>query len=273
MDYRKLLTRTVSGLIYCLIIVLAIWWGEMGVSFMAALLCIMACVEFAKISHDSDSGYKLTLITDIIACVLLCFAARWPLLGFFWLLTILIRFIEQLYIQEENPVRDLAHSMLVQVWIAMPMFLMTLIAYFLWTPMLILAIFLFLWINDTGAYLVGSTMGRHRLFERISPKKSWEGSIGGFAFNMGAAVLFYFYGGHFFGIPEASIWVWLGLAATVTVFGTYGDLVESMIKRSLHIKDSGNLIPGHGGILDRIDSALLAIPAAFIYLCIWPMLD
>lgn len=272
MDYRKLLTRTVSGLIYCLIIVLAILWGELGVSFLAALLCIMACVEFARISHDSESECKLTLITDIIACLLLCFTSIVPVLGLFWLLAIVARFIEQLYIRDDNPVRDLAHSMLVQVWIAMPMFLMTLIAY-LGNPMLILSIFLFLWINDTGAYLVGSTLGRHRLFERISPKKSWEGSIGGFAFNMGAAALFYLYGGHFFGIPEASIWIWLGLAATVTVFGTFGDLVESMIKRTLHIKDSGNLIPGHGGILDRIDSALLAIPAAFIYLCLWTFMD
>lgn len=272
MDYRKLLIRTVSGLVYCLVIVLAIWWGTFGVSLLAALLSSMACIEFAKISHDSRSRYGITLITDIAACLLLCFTPEWPFLWFFWLLTILIRFIEQLYIREDNPVRDLAHSMLVQAWIAMPMFLMALIAD-LWQPELILAVFLFLWINDTGAYLVGSMLGRHRLFERISPKKSWEGSIGGFVFNMGFAALFYFYGSHFFGIPEANVWVWLGLAATITVFGTYGDLVESMIKRTLHIKDSGNLIPGHGGILDRIDSALLAFPAAFLFLCFWMILS
>lgn len=272
MDYRKLLIRTVSGLVYCLVIVLAIWWGTFGVSLLAALLSSMACIEFAKISHDSRSRYGITLITDIAACLLLCFTPEWPFLGFFWLLTILIRFIEQLYIREDNPVRDLAQSILVQAWIAMPMFLMALIAD-LWQPELILAVFLFLWINDTGAYLVGSMLGRHRLFERISPKKSWEGSIGGFVFNMGFAALFYFYGSHFFGIPEANVWVWLGLAATITVFGTYGDLVESMIKRTLHIKDSGNLIPGHGGILDRIDSALLAFPAAFLFLCFWMILS
>jgi len=114
----------------------------------------MACIEFAKISHDSRSRYGITLITDIAACLLLCFSPEWPFLGFLWLLTILIRFIEQLYIREDNPVRDLAHSILVQAWIAMPMFLMVLIAD-LWQPELILAVFLFLWINDTGAYLVG----------------------------------------------------------------------------------------------------------------------
>lgn len=271
MDYKKLLTRTASGIIYCGIIIGAIFCGIYGVAILAALLSSLACMEFDKISHRNGSGRTLLLLTDITACLLLSFTPIAPLLGFGWLFAILIRIIEQLYLIEEDPVNDLAHSMLVQAWIALPMFMMTFIAG-LWQPMVILAIFLFLWINDTGAYLVGSTFGKHRLFERISPKKSWEGFIGGFVFNLAFAVLFYFTGGHFFGIPEASIWIWFGLATTVTIFGTWGDLVESMIKRTLHIKDSGNLIPGHGGILDRIDSLLLAVPATFIYLSIWEIL-
>lgn len=270
MDFRKLLTRSFSGLIYCLIIVLAIYMGPLGVAVLAALLSSLACIEFAKISYDSGSKYHIPLITDITSCILLSFTPFSPILALGWLSVMIVRFVEQLYIKEKDPVRDLAHSVLVQGWIAVPLFLMSLIAE-LWQPMIILAIFLFIWINDTGAYLIGSIFGKHRLFERISPKKSWEGFIGGMAFNLGFSVLCFFFGKHFFGLQDANVWIWIGLAVIVTVFGTWGDLIESMIKRTLKIKDSGNLIPGHGGILDRIDSLLLALPATFIYLCILEM--
>ena len=113
----------------------------------------------------------------------------------------------------------------------------------------------------------GSMLGRHRLFERISPKKSWEGFFGGLAFDVIASVLFGIYASTFFGL-EISVYGWVGLGVVVCLFSTWGDLVESMLKRSLHIKDSGSLIPGHGGILDRIDSLLFVMPACVIYLMI-----
>lgn len=120
--------------------------------------------------------------------------------------------------------------------------------------------FIFNWVNDTGAYCTGMLFGKHKLFERISPKKSWEGSIGGGIFCIIASFLL----SHFF--PFMSTGVWIGLALTVVVFGTWGDLTESLLKRRLGIKDSGNILPGHGGMLDRFDSAILAIPAAVVYL-------
>ena len=113
---------------------------------------------------------------------------------------------------------------------------------------------------ETGAYCTGMLFGKHKLFERISPKKSWEGSIGGGIFCIIASFLL----SHFF--PFMSTGVWIGLALTVVVFGTWGDLTESLLKRRLGIKDSGNILPGHGGMLDRFDSAILAIPAAVVYL-------
>ena len=103
-------------------------------------------------------------------------------------------------------------------------------------------------------------MGKHRLFERISPKKSWEGSVGGAIFAIAASCVLAQY------FPFLSMVEWIGLAVTVVIFGTWGDLSESLLKRHLGIKDSGNILPGHGGMLDRFDSALLAIPAAVIYL-------
>lgn len=116
--------------------------------------------------------------------------------------------------------------------------------------------------NDTGAYCFGTLFGKHRLFERISPKKSWEGSIGGGLLTLATGFVFSIF--FSFMSPIA----WAGLSLTVTIFGTWGDLVESLIKRHMKIKDSGTILPGHGGILDRFDSALIAIPAAVIYLYI-----
>ena len=107
---------------------------------------------------------------------------------------------------------------------------------------------------------MGSLIGKHRLFERVSPKKSWEGSIGGGVVAIASSFVF----AHFW--PIMPVWQWVGLSAVVVVFGTWGDLTESLLKRQLGVKDSGNILPGHGGLLDRFDSALMAIPAAVIYL-------
>lgn len=120
--------------------------------------------------------------------------------------------------------------------------------------------------NDTGAYLSGSLFGKHKLFPRISPKKSWEGSIGGGILVLIIAGVIGYYANsgnntHLLSMPE-----WIGLGLVVVIFGTWGDLVESLLKRTIGIKDSGNILPGHGGILDRFDSSLLAIPAATVYL-------
>ena len=123
-----------------------------------------------------------------------------------------------------------------------------------------LSIFIFLWLSDTGAYCVGSLIGKHRLFERISPKKSWEGFWGGIAFNL---VLAYILSTQFNVLSQLE---WYGLAITVSIFATLGDLCESLLKRTLQIKDSGSILPGHGGMLDRFDSSLMAIPAAVVYL-------
>ena len=135
-----------------------------------------------------------------------------------------------------------------------------------------LSVFIFLWVNDTGAYCTGSLLGRHKLFPRISPAKSWEGSIGGAIFVLAAAYAIGYYDnmlvmdGDNSGRGLLSIPAWLGLGLVVVIFGTWGDLVESLFKRTLGIKDSGNILPGHGGMLDRFDSSLLAIPAAVVYL-------
>ena len=125
-----------------------------------------------------------------------------------------------------------------------------------YNPILPLSIFIFNWVNDTGAYCTGMLFGKHRLFERISPKKSWEGSVGGAVFSIIAAMVM----AHFFPFMTPGL--------VTVVFGTWGDPTESLMKRTLGIKDSGNILPGHGGMLDRFDSTLMAVPAAVVYLYI-----
>ena len=183
--------------------------------------------------------------------------------------------VSELYLKQTNPINNWAYTMLSQMYIALPFSMINVLAFrstpdgnvtFEW--LLPLSLFIFLWTNDTGAYCSGSLLGRHKLFPRISPGKSWEGSIGGAVFVMIAAAIIYFLNvgqtdGLVAGMP---LWQWLGLGLVVVVFGTWGDLVESLFKRTLGIKDSGNILPGHGGMLDRFDSSLMAIPAAVVYL-------
>lgn len=125
---------------------------------------------------------------------------------------------------------------------------------------LLIAMFVTIWLNDTGAYLVGVSIGKHKMFERISPKKSWEGFIGGAVTALVTGYVFSLF------FPQISLLSWLIFSEIVVVFGTFGDLLESLMKRAIKVKDSGDVIPGHGGLLDRFDSMLLAAPAIFIYL-------
>ena len=186
-----------------------------------------------------------------------------------YLVTIVYLLVAELYLKQQDPIQAWAYTMLAQMYIALPFSLLNVLAFnatnnglVAFNPILPLSVFVFLWVNDSGAYCVGSLIGKHKIFPRISPAKSWEGSIGGAVFVLAAAyAISYFIDQNMLTMPE-----WLGLGLVVVVFGTWGDLVESLFKRTLGIKDSGDILPGHGGMLDRFDSSLLAIPAAVIYL-------
>ena len=199
-----------------------------------------------------------------------------------YLVTVVYLLIAELYLRQDDPIQDWAYTMLSQMYIALPFSLLNVLAFtanssgmVAFNTLLPLSVFIFLWVNDTGAYCVGSLLGRHKLFPRISPGKSWEGSIGGALFVLAVAYLIGWLDN--MEIADAdhaspifagmlSISEWLGLGLVVVIFGTWGDLVESLFKRTLGIKDSGSILPGHGGMLDRFDSSLLAIPAAVVYL-------
>ena len=266
MKFKSWILRALSGIVYVGIIVGCIFWGAIPFSVMAALFGIIAVIEYEKISEGIQERGIPALFLDTMGIVFLSFGWLWfPLLG--WICIYIFRLVLELYLKNENPIRCLAISLQSQIYIGLPLATMTFMGKYLGLHF-VLAIFLMIWINDTGAFVVGSLFGKHRLFERISPKKSWEGFFGGLGFNLLAGWLFAIGGGYFWDV-KWNVITWLIFALVVTVFSTWGDLVESLMKRSLNIKDSGHIIPGHGGILDRIDSLLLVMPAAFLYVVIY----
>ena len=271
---KNFITRTITGILFVAIMVGCILYNPLSFGFLFALISMLTVFEFGQLVNQSGEVYISKVLASLGAAYLsLAFMAYSmsvegvrifaPYLAF--LLFILIK---ELYQKRENPIGNWAYSMLSQLYIALPFALLNLLGFqgnaidqsIAYNPIFPLSIFIFLWLSDTGAYCFGSLLGKHRLFERISPKKSWEGSIGGGIVSLASTFTL----GYFF--PFMTYVEWAGLALTVVVFGTWGDLVESLMKRQLGVKDSGNFLPGHGGLLDRFDSSLLAIPAAVIYL-------
>lgn len=271
---KKIITRTITGAIYVALIVSSLLIESsflFGTIF--PLFIILGIWEFLTLTDSSKKTTTISKMLDVLGGLIMFFTISLkinnpeigyevitPYLGYF-----LIKNIYQLYIKSENLLENWAYSFMAQLYVALPLSLLNII-YYCVNPYMLLAIFIFIWINDTGAYCVGTLFGKHRLYERISPKKSWEGFWGGLILSVISAICFNIWCNSFFEGPGLTAWI--SLAIIVSVFSTFGDLCESLIKRSLNVKDSGNILPGHGGILDRIDSLLLVIPATLIFFCI-----
>ncbi len=261
------LQRTLSGFFFVLIIIGSIIWNQFSFAGVFALITGWTVYEFHKLTNQHHQIDVLPL-AGIVGAVLLFtisfFYASgiiiYPGFSVYGLYVVAVLVIE-LYRRKENPVNNWAYFLLGQVVIALPFSLLSFILFIeSYNPLILIAVFATIWVNDTGAYLVGMTFGKHRLFERVSPKKSWEGFIGGAVAALASGYVFSLF------IPEINLIQWLIFSEIVVVFGTFGDLLESLLKRTVNVKDSGDVIPGHGGLLDRFDSMLLAAPAVFIYL-------
>lgn len=278
---KNLIIRAITGAVFVAIMVVGISFRPDVMILLFATITGLTIWEFTGLVNQSENVAVNRFISTAAGIYFFLAVAGYcsgltPSAAFVpYLLTVVYLLVSELYLKQTNPINNWAYTMLSQMYIALPFSMINVLAFrstpdgnvtFEW--LLPLSLFIFLWTNDTGAYCSGSLLGRHKLFPRISPGKSWEGSIGGAVFVMIAAAIIYFLNvgqtdGLVVGMP---LWQWLGLGLVVVVFGTWGDLVESLFKRTLGIKDSGNILPGHGGMLDRFDSSLMAIPAAVVYL-------
>lgn len=278
---KNLIIRAITGAVFVAIMVVGISFRPDVMILLFAAITGLTIWEFTGLVNQSENVAVNRFISTAAGIYFFLAVAGYcsgltPSAAFVpYLLTVVYLLVSELYLKQTNPINNWAYTMLSQMYIALPFSMINVLAFrstpdgnvtFEW--LLPLSLFIFLWTNDTGAYCSGSLLGRHKLFPRISPGKSWEGSIGGAVFVMIAAAIIYFLNvGQTDGLVACMpLWQWLGLGLVVVVFGTWGDLVESLFKRTLGIKDSGNILPGHGGMLDRFDSSLMAIPAAVVYL-------
>ena len=276
---KNLITRSITGILYVAIMVTS-FLQSVNMIVVFALITGLATWEFTGLVNEYKHVNVNRLITTVAAVYFFLAVAgvnsgaiQTNAVFVPYLLTIIYLFISGLYTKSSDSVNDWAYTMLSQMYIALPLSTINVIAfrqaadglnyYYYLLP---LSTFIFLWANDTGAYCTGSLFGKHKLFPRISPAKSWEGSIGGGILVLIVASVIYYIESQGENLSGLNLIEWLGLGLVVVVFGTWGDLVESLLKRTLGIKDSGNILPGHGGILDRFDSSLMAIPASVVYL-------
>lgn len=263
---NNLLKRTATGTLFVAAIVASICGGHL---FFAALFFVILALtiwEFYSIANHGEKNYVEPTAAFIISAAL--FLSPLALnVGFYWFLVAMAIYVigsivilsSELFYTHTNPLHSWSLFIAGQAYIVIPFTLLNAMNVF-FAPCYLLAFFVLLWAYDSGAYLVGISIGRHRLLERVSPKKSWEGAIGGWLIACGVSMIFAHY------IPELTWFEWVVYATLVTVVGTLGDLMESLIKRTLQIKDSGKILPGHGGMLDRFDSLLLSTPVIFLYL-------
>ena len=275
---KNFIVRPITAVFFVAAIVTCFLRAE-AMILLFALVTGLTVWEFTGLVNDRDSVTVNRMICTV-AGVYFFFAMAGYNSGIVsagvfipYLITLIYLMVAELYLKQEDPVHDWAYTMLSQLYIALPFSLLSVLAFrsvgsdIVYTWHVPLSVFVFLWINDTGAYLCGSLLGKHKLFPRISPGKSWEGSIGGGILVIAIAVLVWYLTEQYnMNDLQLSAIEWAGLGLTVVIFGTWGDLIESLFKRTLGIKDSGNILPGHGGMLDRFDSSLLAIPAAVVYL-------
>jgi len=270
---KNFVIRSISGIIYITLISSSIVLSPYSYALLFAIVTGLSLWEFYSLLEKNGES-RIDKVVATLGGVYLFLSGFFWFAGLLpikyislWFVIMIYLFIRELYTKEEHAIRDIAYTFLGQVYIALPFMFLSRLGFLNgeigtsdYSPILLMSFFALIWVSDTGAYVVGMTFGKHRLFERISPKKSWEGFFGGVGFAVLASIVISkVFPGYL------NIYQWIGFSLVTVIFGTWGDLVESMIKRSLGIKDSGNIIPGHGGMLDRFDSTILAAPAIVIY--------
>jgi phosphatidate cytidylyltransferase len=267
-------TRTLTGALFVAVMIGCIWWSFWSMAGLFLVISVLGLWEFYSLLEKNNSSPQK--ITGMIICLGLSAyfidlvledttftSLILPIMSWLFIPASMLIFFIELFRNKPLPFQNISYTIVGLLYILFPFLFLSAFAIErteIFSPYVILGFFFLIWSNDTFAYLVGISIGKHRLFERISPKKSWEGFIGGIICTQGIAYLISIY------FTELALIHWLAIALITSVFGTLGDLVESMFKRSLGVKDSGNILPGHGGILDRFDGVLLSSPFVVTYL-------
>ncbi|MES2796870.1 MAG: phosphatidate cytidylyltransferase [Bacteroidota bacterium] len=266
--YSNLTQRVVAAVVAVPLLIFCIYFSEWSFFGLFLLICILTQLEFYKLLKLNENAPLLIYGTFCGAALFtlsfLIETERIPYASYYIIspLLTLIFFIKLYKKNDRKPFMNIAYTFLGIIYVALPFALIVVLANFSgsYSWQIVLGCLFLLWASDTGAYFAGTNFGKTKLFERVSPKKSWEGSLGGFAASMLVAFLLARY------YHDIEAWQWYVIGAIIVIAGTYGDLVESLFKRSIQIKDSGSIIPGHGGFLDRFDGLLLSVPFIIAFL-------
>jgi phosphatidate cytidylyltransferase len=267
-SYSNLVQRVVAALVAVPLLIFLIVYHEWTFYGIFLLICILTQLEFYKLLKLDDNS-PLRYYGTFCGAILFSLAffietERIPELSYY-IISPLLTFIFFIKLYKKNdakPFMNIGYTFLGIIYVALPFALIVVLSMIgeSYNYELVLGCLFLLWASDTGAYFAGTNFGKTKLFERVSPKKSWEGSLGGF---IAAMIVAFILNKYFMSIDG---WKWYVIGAIIVIAGTYGDLVESLFKRSMQIKDSGSVIPGHGGFLDRFDGLLLSIPFIIAFL-------
>ena len=267
---NNFIQRVITALIFAIVLIGGVLWHQISFFIIFISIVIVGIYEFFKLSVKA--GVKPQIIPGLILGMLI-FTTNFAVAASYCEQTIfttyipvmILMIINEVYRKKDKPFTNISFTIFGAFYVAVPF---SLLSYFVFHPVfsdnympyILLGYFFLIWASDSGAYIVGSLIGKNKLFERISPKKTWEGFFGGAAFSVFAAYIISMF------VKEIDMVNWIVIAILTVVFGTYGDLVESLLKRMVNTKDSGRILPGHGGILDRFDSILISAPIVFMYL-------
>lgn len=270
MDIRTLVTRTLSGIVYVSLVVGSVLLGDMYFKVVFGVFAVVAAYEYYRIAYKiagaTTSPIWLTISTALIVAAGIFVSMLYPFTLMLLVLLAVILLLKTPFMRKSPAIQTLSLEYLGIIYIILPFLAIISFEQIGGHIMLILFMFILLWANDTFAYLAGSMFGKHKMAPSVSPNKSWEGFVGGFVGAIAITILLFYL--NFQIIRDFGLLVSLGLCVVVVVFGTLGDLFESQLKRTAEVKDSGRIMPGHGGILDRLDSAIFAVIGLTLFLSI-----
>ena len=280
-NVKTFYTRATTAIVFVALLLGCVWYSYVSFVLFFTVVGFIGLYEFFKLSEKLNSkpnkvfGYLSHLLGVLIAIFYnpdFKIPSHIAIIPYILVVLCFLLFIRELF-RENSSLNNIAYTLLALLYVTVPCFMIISMVnssnFFIKDTAFshkVIGMIFFIWINDTGAYLVGSFIGKHKLWERVSPNKTWEGTMGGIILCITLSYVVYLI------FPQLAYKHWLAISVIVAVFGTLGDLVESMLKRMAGVKDSGSIMPGHGGVLDRFDSLFFATPFVFCYLAIMGLL-